>query len=206
MVSAAGADAIGLNFYPSSPRYVAPSDAFTIARTLPANVAKVGVFVNSGAEQIARIVDEVGLDCVQLHGDEPPEILQQLHPLPVIRAFRLSHRDCDQVVRYVDRCQELACWPQAILIDAFRPGQYGGTGATLDWTRLDAVTTIRGRIPVVLAGGLTADNVAQAITVARPDAVDTASGVEQSPGKKDPSLVRRFVAAARRALQSNHIR
>ena len=152
-------------------------------------------------EHILRIVSAVGLDAVQLHGDEPPEMLDQLRCVPVVRAFRLSgETDMPAVARYLDRCRQLGCLPGAVLLDALRPGQFGGTGQTVDWQSLAGSTSLLSGIPLVLAGGLTADNVAQAVQTLRPDAVDTASGVETRPGEKDETLVRRFVAAARLAL------
>jgi len=200
MAASAGADAIGLNFYQPSSRYVSPARASSIVRDLPPSVAKVGVFVELSAADVMRISNEVGLDIVQLHGDESPEMLDRLRPMRVIRAFRVRDGDEETIPRYLDRCQQLKCLPEAILLDAFRPGQFGGTGATLNWQSLTGTRDLLSEIPMVLAGGLTADNVIQAIETIGPDAVDTASGVEKRPGEKDESLVRQFVTAARCAL------
>ena len=200
LVAAAGADAIGLNFYASSPRYVRPSRASSIVSAIPGELVKIGVFVNARATEVACIASDVGLDQVQLHGDEPPEDLMQLSPLPVIRAFRVRDGDVGPVVRYLERCQQLELLPAAILLDAFQEGQYGGTGKTIRWGALAGRTDWLGEIPLVLAGGLTPDNVAAAIEAIAPHAVDTASGVEKQPGEKDEVLVRRFVMAARGAL------
>ena len=200
IAASAGADAIGLNFYRSSPRYVPAALAFSIARAIPGNVAKVGVFVNTPAKDVSRIASDVGLDQVQLHGDEPPEDLIQLSRLPVIRAFRVRDGDVGPVVRYLACCQQLRCLPAAILLDAFQEGQFGGTGKTIRWESLVGNTDFLGEIPLILAGGLTPDNVAAAIETIAPKAVDTASGVEKQPGEKDETLVRRFVTAARTAL------
>lgn len=196
----AGADAIGLNFYERSPRYIQPNLAREIADCLPANVAKVGVFVNMPAESVSAIADEVGLDYVQLHGDEPPELLTELGDRPVIRAFRCRDSDGRPVLDYLQQCQRLGVRPAAVLLDAYVAGQFGGTGAKLDWAAVNNLQESLKDIPVLLAGGLTADNVAAAIATARPHGVDVASGVEASPGKKDARLVERFVAEAKRAF------
>jgi phosphoribosylanthranilate isomerase len=201
MAAAAGADAIGLNFHPGSPRHVAPGTARRIAEALPRSVTKVGVFVNAVAGEICRIFDDVELDLVQLHGDEPPELLAELGGRPVIRAFRLDEAGLEPVRQYLERCERLECAPRLVLFDAFRRGQFGGTGQATDWDAATRHGTLPGRPPMVLAGGLTADNVSQAIETVRPAAVDTASGVESSPGRKSKELLFRFVAAARQAFE-----
>jgi phosphoribosylanthranilate isomerase len=198
VAAAAGADAIGINFYARSPRFVTRDVASEIAAALPTGVAKVGVFVNCAADEIAEIANAVGIDYVQLHGDEPPNLLTKLGDRLVIKALRC--RDGGTVLDYVTRCAEVGIRPAALLLDAHVAGQYGGTGAKLDWTALYELSKSLDNLPIVLAGGLTADNVAAAITAARPHGVDVASGVESSPGKKDARLVERFVAEARRAL------
>jgi phosphoribosylanthranilate isomerase len=193
----AGADAIGVNFYRPSPRFVArPRE---IVDALPAGVWKVGVFVNSPPEAACELFDSLGLDLVQLHGDEPPEHLLQLGKRPVLKAFRCGH-DLRNVAEHLQRCEELGCRPAGVLIDAAVPGQYGGTGAAPDWDLIARDRGLLGDLPLVLAGGLRADNVAQAISAVRPTAVDVASGVEASPGRKSPDLVARFVATAREAF------
>lgn len=198
---AAGADAIGLNFYRPSPRFVSVARARSIARAIPPTVAAVGVFVNMPAADIVRMSTEVGLQFAQLHGDEPPVVLSQLDPVRVIRAFRLGNEGTEPIFRYLDDCRQLDCLPTAVLIDAFRCGQFGGTGTTVDWKLLSEATAPLGEIPLVLAGGLTPENVAEAIEIVRPDAVDTASGVEELPGRKDAARVEQFVTAAIRALR-----
>jgi phosphoribosylanthranilate isomerase len=197
---AAGADAIGLNFFAGSPRVCAPERAQEIARLLPRHVCKVGVFVNATPQQIRAAVTTVGLDLVQLHGDEPPELLHELRGVPIMRAFRIEH-DYEAVGEYLERCHRLACLPRMVLVDPLKPGQYGGTGATLDWQALSAGRAALGGLPLVLAGGLKPDNVADAIAAVRPWAVDTASGVETSPGKKSAEQMRAFVAAALAAFR-----
>lgn len=198
----AGADAVGLNFYPKSPRYVAPDRARHIAARLPAGVVKVGLFVNADAAEVCETFDRLGLDLIQLHGDEPPEFLDSLRPRPVMRAFRLGPAGLPPVLEYLDRCRQLGCSPQLTLLDAHIPGQFGGTGMTADWTVAKGYPADPEHPPLVLAGGLTPQNVAQAIRAVRPTAVDTASGVELSPGRKDPAAVVDFVEAARQAFSA----
>jgi phosphoribosylanthranilate isomerase len=200
-VADAGADAVGLNFFPRSPRYLAPEQAKSLVSALPTGLLKVGLFVNASAEEVCRTFDDLRLNLVQLHGDEPPEFLSLLAGRPILRAFRVGPLGLQPVFAYLDRCQQLGTVPQMILIDAQVPGQYGGTGQTADWQSLQAYPA--GGAPLVLAGGLTPANVAAAVRAVRPAAVDTASGVEVSPGVKDPALVRQFVEAARSAMASS---
>lgn len=198
--TAAGADAIGLNFYERSPRFVSVQRAQEIVAALPPRVAKVGVFVNSLAKGVRATRERVGLSAVQLHGDENAEFLQLLAGIPVIRAFRCKEATLDGVEAYLRLCEKLGALPDGVLLDAHAPGSYGGTGQVLDWNAIQAERRKTLGLPLILAGGLTPDNVAQAIELARPDAVDTASGVESAPGKKDPALLRAFIAAAAAAL------
>lgn len=196
----AGADAIGLNFYPSSPRFVSIGQAKMISSATPTNVLKVGLFVNASAKDIHSAMGQVGFNLIQLHGDEPPEFLAELTGLPVMRAFRLGLEDLAPVGRYLDRCGQLNATPRLVLLDASVRGQYGGTGQTADWGMAKHYHEMVGGPPLVLAGGLTAENVADAIQAVRPLAVDTSSGVETSPSKKDASLIERFVSEARAAF------
>ena len=200
--AAAGADALGLNFYSQSPRFLSADRAAAVADAVPAGVVKVGLFVNAAAQQIRETFDRLKLDLVQLHGDEPPELLAELEGRPVMRAFRPETAYLGPVSDYLDRCRRLGCLPRLVLIDAFRTGQYGGTGQTVDWRQLVTAQDALSEVPLVLAGGLTAANVADAIAVVRPAAVDTASGVESQPGKKDCQRMRAFVEAAKRALEA----
>ena len=199
LAAEAGADAIGLNFYDKSPRYVTAERAKEICQALPAKVEKVGVFVNSLAKGIVATASRVGLTAVQLHGDEGPEHLVTLGNLPVIKAFRFRESTLDSARAFLDQIPE-ASHPAAILLDAHAAGAYGGTGQVLDWEALANERNKLLGIPLILAGGLTPDNVAEAIRIARPDGVDTASGVESAPGRKDPEKVGAFVAAAKRAF------
>ena len=202
----AGADAIGLNFYPGSPRHVAPSDAAEIAAGLPGDVAKVGVFVDADVAWQRQVAEEVGLDWLQLHGDEPPQTVNAMAPFRVLRAFRLgSQESALQCQDYLADCRQLGSEPDALLFDAFAPNARGGTGKELDIDLLEPLKSELQRRPWVLAGGLTADNVADAIHQARPVAVDVASGVEAKPGRKDATSMSLFVAAARSALQRSQL-
>lgn len=274
LAAEAGADAIGLNFYEQSPRYVTPERAGQISSLLRSRCEKhavnapliVGVFVHSpgliavephlgdpltltmhhlGETQVAA-----GFDAFQLHGEEPPELIANLNitniperrtwlsklmlpdvpdpPIPVIRAFRCRKGGLTEVNAYLRECLAFgndvkaleekskshpevryidwsafpsAMLPYAVLLDAYAPGAYGGTGQVVDWNVVRNERDLLMGLPVILAGGLTPENVAEAIITARPDAVDVASGVESAPGKKDPEKVRRFIAEARRAFE-----
>jgi phosphoribosylanthranilate isomerase len=185
---AAGADALGFMFYERSPRFVAVEQAAAICRELPPLVTRVGVFVGASADFIRSTASACGLGAVQLHGGESPEFCRQF-ALPVIKAFR---------IRGPESLAGLAGYDTAaVLLDSYVPGQQGGTGARFDWS-LAAETATAGR-PIFLAGGLTAENVAEAVRAVRPYAVDVSSGVESAPGCKDPEKVRRFIAAVRAA-------
>jgi phosphoribosylanthranilate isomerase len=197
VVAGAGADAIGLNFYARSPRCVGPETARQIAAAVPQTIIKVGLFVNAAVADVCRTFDALGLDLVQLHGDEPPEYLPQLGERPVLKAFRLGDAGLRPVNEFLARCQALRNVPRLVLLDAAAPGKYGGTGRTADWSVAAEYATLSDTPPLVLAGGLTPVNVAEAIRMVRPAAVDTASGVESSPGHKDPVKVEAFVRAAK---------
>lgn len=199
-VARAGADAVGLNFCLSSPRYIELGLAREIVAELPGCITRVGVFVNAPVAEVGRIAQELRLNYVQLHGDEPPEYLAQLASLPVIRAFR-GNTDFRPVAAYLTACRSLGHPPAAILVDAFQAGQYGGTGQSPDWSAVAKARVSWDDIPLVLAGGLQPTNVATAIERVRPMAVDTASGVESSPGRKAANQVANFVAAARAAFE-----
>jgi phosphoribosylanthranilate isomerase len=198
----AGADAIGLNFYPGSSRFVSRARAAEIAKALPASTQKIGVFVNSAADEVQEAATRLSLDWVQLHGDEPPEFLARLDGIPVLRAFRLEAIGFAAISSYLSECQSLNAMPGMVLLDSFRAGAYGGTGLLLDWKLAATYHQLNSLPPLVLAGGLVASNVAQAITEVRPAAVDTASGVESSPGRKDHSEAAAFIAAAKAAFSA----
>lgn len=197
----AGADAIGLNFYSPSPRYVPRDVARTIASTIPPTVTKVGVFVNATPDEVLETCDKVGLDAVQLHGDESPQMVRRLAARRLIKAFRCDRPVLEQVTQYLLACAALAGRLEAVLIDACRSGSYGGTGQVAEWSLVRELRALPISVPVILAGGLRPDNVVAAIEATRPAAVDTASGVEFSPGRKDPARVRAFVRNARDAFE-----
>ncbi|HEX3375954.1 MAG TPA: phosphoribosylanthranilate isomerase [Candidatus Acidoferrales bacterium] len=181
-----GASALGFNFYPPSPRAISPADAWSIIRRLPPFVEAVGVFVNWPPLVVGALARALRLGSVQLHGAESPAEAAELgrkhrviKAIQVKRGFRAA-----SLARY--RAAD------AVLLDGFAPGLHGGTGRTLDW-KLAHGARRYGRI--ILAGGLKPDNIAEAIRVARPYAVDVASGVEMRPGRKDPVRLRELFRA-----------
>ena len=193
----AGVFWIGLNFHPQSPRYVELPVASQIVAALPDRSRAVGLFVNRSPSDVSGTALELGLETIQLHGDEPPEDLAALDRFCLIRAFRLgSIADLWAMEDYLARATALGRAPDAILIDARLPGQHGGTGTLV-------ARELLPRIPrhprLILAGGLTPENVAQYIGQVRPWMVDVASGVESAPGRKDASRVAAFVHAVRAA-------
>jgi phosphoribosylanthranilate isomerase len=197
MAVEAGADAIGLNFYPASPRCLTLEVARHICTAIGSSAAKVGVFVNATAEEVFKTASTLQLDCVQIHGDEPPAYLSELTGLRIIRAFRCRDDGLAPVHAYITECHAPLA---AVLIDAYSPEAYGGTGHVVDWNMLAPYAgTIEG-VPLILAGGLQAENIARAIETSRCAAVDTASGVESSPGRKDAAASAAFVAQARLAF------
>jgi len=198
---AEGADALGLNFYSHSTRHLRPELAAAVAKSIPADVVKVGLFVNASANEILAARSLLELDAVQLHGDESPEFLAQLNGIPLMRAFRCGP-DLSPVLAYLSRCADLKASPGAVLLDAYHPGQFGGTGVVADWGAIAALRQEFSDYHLVLAGGLTATNVANAIATVRPSAVDSASGVETAPGRKSHELVRAFVAEANGAFHA----
>jgi phosphoribosylanthranilate isomerase len=199
----AGADAIGLNFYPQSPRGIDLGRARAIIGELPARLIKVGLFVNAAADEICRTYDALGLDLIQLHGDEPPELLAVLGGRPVMKAFRETGADgLGKMFDYLETCRRLGCLPRSILLDAPQTGGFGGSGKLADWSLARRFRETKGMPSFVLAGGLKADNVAEAIRATGAHAVDTASGVESEPGIKDPMALAAFVRAARLALDT----
>ena len=182
-----GADALGFNFWPGSPRYIRPDDASAIASCLHPIISLVGVFVNEDSATIRRTAEAVQLNAVQLHGDETPEFCSELTGLKKIKAFRVDE-SFDPVL--------LAAYDvSAVLLDAKVSGAYGGTGLTFHWQ--SAIETAR-LAPVILAGGITIANVEKAITMVRPMAIDVCSGVEASPGRKDLEKLRLFLLEVER--------
>jgi phosphoribosylanthranilate isomerase len=201
LAAEAGADAIGLNFYPKSPRCCTIETAQKIAEATPPWVVKVGVFVNATAEEIRAAATKVPLDVIQLHGTETPDTLRSLRPLPFIKAFGLTE-DLAPLEGFLSECHQRNAMPRMLLVDAMRDGQLGGTGKTIDWELLKQHRASLRGLPLALAGGLKADNVAAGILAVHPWAVDVASGVESEPGVKDAEQVRLFVSAALAAFSA----
>ena len=186
--AAAGADMIGLMFYEGSPRHIIVSTAREISRALPPFVQRVGVFVNPEAELVIRAIGECNLSLLQFHGDETSGFCTQFG-LMSLKAVR---------IRDVESLNQLAEFQtDAFLLDAHSKSGLGGTGETFNWD-LAAEAQKFGK-PIFLAGGLTPENVGDAVKKVRPFAVDVSSGVESAPGKKDVAKVRAFIAAARAA-------
>ena len=202
MASAAGADALGINFYPKSQRFVDVERAIEIVKAVPNSMARVGLFVNATDDEVCRAYDHLSLDFIQLHGDEPPEYLLALGGRPVIRAFRFGPGGMQPILEYLSDCRTPEVNLQAVLIDAYDPDRYGGTGQVADWGRLHAERGQLGDLPLILAGGLNDKNVAEAIRTVRPHAVDTASGVEHAAGCKDADLMQAFVQTSGRAFST----
>lgn len=197
-----GADAIGLNFYEKSSRFVSDDEASEIIAATSGRAACVGVFVNSTVEEIQKRM-LLPLTHVQLHGDESPEMVSELSDWPVIRAIRLQPEADDQQAIEAANA-EIRKWTGAgvvaVLLDAAAPRHYGGTGTKLSWP---LVSQLECSVPIILAGGLTGENVSAAIATAAPHAVDVASGVESEPGTKDLACVRLFIEQAKAAFRIN---
>ena len=186
----AGADLLGFNFYAKSPRYIMPEQAREIAAQIQSGghgPLLVGVFVNSTLEEIRSILEIAPIDLAQLHGDESVHVVEQLHG----RGFK-ALRPKSEAEAEIDAEWFAPHGPNApvLLVDAYRKDQYGGTGHVADWS---IATKLAQQYPILLAGGLTPDNVAEAIRQVRPWGVDVASGVEVTPGKKDAEKMRMFV-------------
>ena len=195
----AGADAIGLVFA-DSPRCVKVAEATRIIQALPPWVAPVGVFADDDPMRV-RAMAALGLTAVQLHGDEPPEDLADMGNLKVIKAFRIgSEADVAAAVEWKKQSERLGRVANAYLVDARLPagGPKGGSGHLADW-RLAARMILEGLQPLILAGGLTPDNVAEGIAAVRPWGVDGSSSLETAPGVKSPEKVRAFIEAVRKA-------
>jgi phosphoribosylanthranilate isomerase len=189
----AGAAFIGFNFYERSPRYITPSAAKRIMQGLPKKAKAVGVFVNEKEDTMLAIVRQIGLSHVQLHGEESPETVARLQrTIPVIKAVRVRKSfSASQLSRYKNA--------SAFLLDGFDGRRRGGSGKSFRW---DIARHAKRAGHIFLAGGLTPDNLGEAIRSARPYAVDVCSGVEAKPGKKDPAAVIDFIRAARAAQKT----
>ena len=184
---AAGADALGFNFWKRSPRFIDPARAARIVENIPSSVLTVGVFVDEEPERLLAIAEQTGIMALQLHGSETPEYVDRLGAYLKIKALKVNDDFQPEVLQR---------YPSAsiFLLDGYVAGMVGGTGRTFDWS-LAIKAKEYGKI--MLAGGLTHENVAAAVRRVEPWGVDVASGVESEPGKKDPRLIREFVRAAR---------
>lgn len=182
----AGAFALGFNFHPASPRFVEPDRAAEIGAALPPRILRVGVFVDRRRSEVEEIARRANLTALQFHGAETPEYCRGWE-LPVIRATRVRGRaDVEALAAYT---------VEFTLVDAYVERVHGGTGVRLDWSLLEGIDRSR----LILAGGLTPENVAEAVRIVRPFAVDVASGVESRPGVKDHEKVKRFIHHAETA-------
>ena len=182
-----GADAIGLVFYPPSPRAVTIDQAYEITKCLPPFVSVVGLFVNAESSQIEKTIDSVPLSLLQFHGDESPEACAE-HQRPYMKAIRMREG--------VDLAQTASQYQDAtgLLLDSYQPGVPGGTGLTFDWSEIPQ----RLDKPIVLAGGLNAENVGEAIATTRPYAVDVSGGVELAKGVKSAEKMAAFISEVKR--------
>jgi len=181
-----GADALGFNFFKKSPRYIEPEDAVEIISQLPPIIMPVGIFVNEREEKIREILTLTCIQTIQLHGDESPEFCQRFGAR-VIKAFQVKDKESIKHMAHYH--------VGAFLLDSYRDGQRGGTGTTFDW-HLAVVAKTFGR--VILAGGLTPENVAEAVKLVQPYGVDVAGGVEREKGIKDHAMLKKFITEVRR--------
>lgn len=185
MAVEAGADALGFVFFKGSPRFISPEEAATVIRLLPPFVQVVGLFVNEEVATVNSIADRCGIDIVQLHGEETSEYCKGVKQR-VIKAFRVKDAS---VLEQLGEYQVAGC-----LLDAWSAAAPGGTGTVFNW---EIAARAVGSHRIILAGGLTPENVARAVAAVKPYAVDVSSGVEAAPGKKDADLVRLFIRNAR---------
>jgi len=188
---ASGADALGFNLYPGSKRFVDLRCEKNWIRQLRTDISRIAVLVNPPIKDVLTLVEDDTFDAIQFHGDELPEFFEMIPPnsKPLIKAFRIRNRAT---------LEDAGSYPVfAFLLDSYRNGFFGGTGERFDWRIINQVTLNK---PVVLAGGLTAENVGEAVRLFRPHAVDVASGVENSEGRKEERKIREFVQAVKFAV------
>ena len=188
-IASLGATALGFICLEKSPRYVEPASIKRIVEQLPPKIDRIGVFVNDDREKIIRVVAEADLTGVQLHGDESPQLCQQLRQqlagIEIIKALRIKTQESLAAANAYSDCAD------ALLLDAYHPQLRGGTGQTIDW---DFLATFKPSLPWLLAGGLTPENIIAAISQVRPNGIDVSSGVERSPGDKDLDKVAQLLA------------
>lgn len=187
-----GADAIGFIFVESSPRKILPQSAAGIIDKLPKEIFKVGVFANQKIEEIKATLDGCKIDAIQFHGDETPEFCNEFSSFKIIKAFRVKDKTSQDEAKDYKKVD-------AFLLDAFSKDTLGGTGKVFDWNiARDFIKSCEK--PVILSGGLTSENIIDAIKTVRPYAVDVSSGVESTPGKKDYRLLGEFIEKAKSAF------
>ena len=200
-----GVDAIGINFYPGSTRCVSVETAQRIRDRTGNDVVAVGLFVNASVRHITNVSDAVGLSWIQLHGDEPPELIGELRQRrphsTIIRAVRVGAEGPGVFIERLAQQAGTDARPDHVLVDARVDGLYGGSGQTAPWALLGNWHRHTDLPPLILAGGLRPDNVAQAIDLVHPGGVDVASGVENDNYRKDPTLVAKFIAQCRAAVE-----
>ncbi|QDV51434.1 phosphoribosylanthranilate isomerase [Gimesia fumaroli] len=204
MIADLGASALGLNFYSPSPRSIDVAQALKIKTAMSdRDTALVGLFVKHSLIEVKSVCNELDLKIVQLHGDEPPEFLAELvqsfPELKIIRAFRAKEPDLSPLTDFLTECDQCGKRPDYVLIDAYSPQAYGGTGHVAPWEMIHDQYREREWPPLILAGGLTPQNVAEAIQTVKPFGVDTASGVENAPGIKSQDMVKEFLIEAEKA-------
>lgn len=187
-----GAESLGFNFFSGSLRFIQPEVAAEIIVQLPKETSRVGVFVNETFERIVETIEMTGINIVQLHGDEGVSMVAQLRALPSVEVIKVIR------VKPGDKADSLPSFcADALLLDCYSDRGWGGLGKKIDWQLAYEIGLLRG--PIFLAGGLNPENVAKAIRMVRPYAVDIASGVESSPGKKDPKKLEAFIRNAKNA-------
>ncbi|QVL32446.1 phosphoribosylanthranilate isomerase [Telmatocola sphagniphila] len=195
LCSEAGADMVGINFYAKSPRFVDPRIALHLLKNSPPWLSTVGVFVDHTLKQACALAYQLGLRSIQWYGT----VADPTDPIPFafIPSFRIADENSlRQVEAYVQRCRGFGYSPSALLFDSHVQGALGGTGHKAPW---DLIARWKSEIPIILAGGLTPENVAEAVRTVRPAGIDVASGVESSPGIKDAQKLQRFIETARSA-------
>lgn len=199
----AGADAIGINFDPSAGRCVSMEEARGIVEGLPAMVSAIGVFVNQSAQEIRRVALELGLGGVQLHGEESAEVVASLRPIPVIKVLHLRAGDGALIAKWREAIGDLQLTNLGgVLLETAGAPQRGGTGIVNDFSGLGEMQragAFEGLPPIILAGGLTAENVGQVVRMLRPFAVDVSSGVESGRRQKSVGKIEAFIGAVRDA-------
>ncbi len=179
LVQQLGADAIGFIFYKKSKRYISPAAAEIISKHLSPFIMKVGVFVNESFEQINSISNQVKLNTVQLHGDEPPEIINKIN-LPIIKSFRINNDFDFSILKKYKKV--------FYLLDSFQKDEYGGSGKTFNWNLIPEEYRTR----IILSGGISIDNIEEVTNKIKPAAIDVSSSLEEFPGKKDHQKLKQF--------------